>query len=56
MPVVIDQFEMVPEPVAPTHPAPSPRGGEPSGPGARADEIRAVLARESERSLRGRSC
>lgn len=56
MPVVIDQFEMMPESVVPAPSVPLSRGDEPSGPRARADEIRAVLSRESERSLRGRSC
>ena len=55
MPVVVDQFEMVPESAAaPASPGAARRMDEP-GPRERTDEVRAVLAREAERSLRGRS-
>lgn len=55
MPVVVDQFEMMPESVAaPADPGAARRMEEP-GPRERADEVRVLLAREAERSLRGRS-
>lgn len=56
MPVVIDQFEMVPESVTASQPSPPSRPEGSVGPRGLADETRALLAREAERSLRGRSC
>ncbi len=56
MPVVIERFEMVPESVAAPTSSPPSRSEGSAGPHGRADEMRALLAREAERSLRGRSC